>query len=239
MNHEFDEGVQGGKGFYIALMLCVAMIAVAAWMLVRDPAGEEPVQADTPVEVTPYYEVVVRAPADEPDPAEVIVQAEPVAEPAAEPVEEEPAQPVSVPVTEPAAAEYVWPVVGATAVGYSMDKLVYNVTMGDWRTHDGIDIAAEAGEIVRAAAAGTVEDVYVDDLYGTTVVISHGSGLYSYYAGLEAEPQVSAGSSVYVGDIIGAVGTTALCESAQTAHLHFAMSRDGMSVDPVGYLPGA
>lgn len=238
MNHEYDEGVQGNKGFYIALMLCVAVIAVAAWMLVRDPAGEEPVQADVEGNVTPYYEAAVQAPSAEPEPVEVLVREEPVAEPVAVPVEEEPAQPVSVPVTEPVGDEYVWPVVGPTEVGYSMDKLVYNVTMGDWRTHDGIDIAAEAGEIIRAAAGGTVEDVYVDDLYGTVVVISHGSGLYSYYAGLEAEPQVSAGSSVYVGDIIGTVGTTALCESAQTAHLHFAMSQDGMSVDPMDYLPG-
>ena len=120
---------------------------------------------------------------------------------------------------------------------YSMDALVYNETMGDWRTHDGMDIAAQAGEYVRAAAQGTVTDVYEDVLYGTTVVIDHGAGLVSYYANLQAQPVVKPGDALLAGDVIGSVGETALCESAQQPHLHFAMSLHDASVDPKEYMP--
>jgi len=246
MNDEYNEsnGFLSGKGFYIALMLCVSIIAVSAWMIVNGGAErEEDLQAD--VTVTPfYYEQVITGavdpvptPSDEPqlpDVTEVIVQ-QPVEEPVQETVTTP--EPESVPVLTSERKAYVWPVVGNTELPYSMDRLVYNVTMGDWRTHDGIDIAGKAGDFVRAACNGTVKDVYDDDLYGTTVVIDHGEGLVSYYANLQEVPTVKSGDMVFGGDIIGAIGTTALCETGEPPHLHFAMSLNGDSVDPAAYLP--
>lgn len=249
MNDEYNESESflSGKGFYIALMLCVSIIAVSAWMLVNNGAEEE---ADALAEttVTPYVQQQViewNEPDPEPEPVEVVEPDVPdvveVIEP--EPTEE-PVQEVSAPV-EPDVTEtvnleelsYVWPVIGEVELPYSMDKLVFNVTMDDWRTHDGIDIAAQAGEYVRAAAAGTVADVYDDVLYGTTVVIDHGAGLVSYYANLQEVPVVRTGDQVLAGDTIGAVGSTALCETAEPPHLHFAMSLNNESVDPAGYMP--
>jgi murein DD-endopeptidase MepM/ murein hydrolase activator NlpD len=48
---------------------------------------------------------------------------------------------------------------------------------------------------------------------------------------------VYVGDTVSVGEIIGSVGDTALCETNEVAHLHFAMSLDGAGVDPADYLP--
>ena len=48
--------------------------------------------------------------------------------------------------------------------------------MQDWRTHNGIDIAATAGQAVASIADGTVTAIYEDDYLGTTVVLSHGNG---------------------------------------------------------------
>jgi len=45
-------------------------------------------------------------------------------------------------------------------------------------------------------------------------------------------PTVKEGDSVQMGQVIGAVGATALGEAAQTAHLHFAVQKNGLSVDP-------
>ena len=45
------------------------------------------------------------------------------------------------------------------------------------------------------------------------------------------------GHWVEPGDVIGAVGATALCESGQGTHLHFAIYVDGSCVDPLIYLP--
>jgi murein DD-endopeptidase MepM/ murein hydrolase activator NlpD len=109
--------------------------------------------------------------------------------------------------------------------------------MQDWRTHDGVDIATELGAQVKALTNGTVSAIYDDDLYGTTIVIRHRGGLESVYCNLAATPTVSVGDQVVVGQVIGAVGDTALCETGEVCHLHFAMRRDGESVDPTDYLP--
>ena len=247
MNDEYNESESflGGKGFYIALMLCVSIIVVSAWMLVSN-SGEEEADALAEATITPYVHqeviewteprqtpVTVTEPIV-PDVVEVI-EPQPTQEPVQEvyvPVEEETVQTVNL-----EELSYVWPVIGEVDLPYSMDRLVFHETMDDWRTHDGIDIAAQAGEYVRAAAAGTVTEVYDDVLYGTTVVIDHGAGLVSYYANLQAVPVVRVGDSVLAGDTIGAVGETALCESARPPHLHFAMSLNDESVDPAVYMP--
>ena len=118
-----------------------------------------------------------------------------------------------------------------------MDTLAYDETMGDWRTHDGVDIAAEAGTSVMAPAGGTVSDIYTDDLMGTTVVILHADSVLSTCSNLQGVPTVEIGDTVRTGDIIGTVGTSAIAESRQESHLHLSMTRDGVSVDPLEYLP--
>ena len=51
-----------------------------------------------------------------------------------------------------APASYVWPVYGQIERPYAMTELVYDKTMADWRTHDGIDIESTLGTQVLAAA---------------------------------------------------------------------------------------
>ena len=104
-------------------------------------------------------------------------------------------------------------------------------------TLDGVDISSPVGTQVAAVAAGTVASVEQDDLMGTTVTISHGGGVESIYANLAAQPAVEAGDTVKAGDVIGAVGETAIAESARLPHLHLEMRVDGESVDPLNYLP--
>ena len=121
--------------------------------------------------------------------------------------------------------------------GFSVEALAYNETMGDWRTHNGLDIAAERGAQVLAAAAGQVSALYQDDLMGTVVEIDHGQGLVSQYANLAATPAVKVGDEVATGAVIGSVGDTASLESGSQAHLHYALLKEGSPVDPAGYLP--
>ena len=245
MNEEYNEsgGLLSGKGFYIALMLCVSVIALSAWMIVNGGEDEELEQVS--VTSTPFLYQEVTQWDTIPEPTEVIrqegsdvrevIEPEPEAEPAVEVIAE--VTPEIAETVTPVKRSYVWPVIGETEADYSMDALMYNETMGDWRTHDGIDIAAPVGEYVRAACAGTVVDVYEDVLYGTTVVMDHGDGLMSYYANLMAEPVVKVGDELLAGDVIGGVGDTAICESSRPPHLHFAMSLNDISVDPHAYMP--
>ncbi|MBR4545562.1 MAG: peptidoglycan DD-metalloendopeptidase family protein [Oscillibacter sp.] len=126
----------------------------------------------------------------------------------------------------------VRPLSGETVTGFSMDKLLYNETMRDWRTHDGIDIAADAGAAVAAAKAGTVESVTADPIMGTTVVIRHADKWETVYSSLTDMPEVEAGDEVAAGQVIGYAGETAASESALGTHLHFTVLNDGTPVDP-------
>ena len=128
------------------------------------------------------------------------------------------------------------PVAGQTVAGYAMDCLSYNQTTRDWRTHNGIDIAAEPGTKVCAAADGTVYTVYEDDTMGTTVVIRHEDGYVTRYASLAQEVSVEPGDSVTLGQKIGSVGNSALLESAIGDHVHFSVTCNGEEIDPAEFL---
>jgi murein DD-endopeptidase MepM/ murein hydrolase activator NlpD len=93
------------------------------------------------------------------------------------------------------------------------------------------------GDKVMAAASGSVVELFSDPLYGTTVVIDHGDGICSIYSNLAEVPVVKVGDAILAGETIGSIGTTALCEIGETTHLHFAMTKNGESVDPYDYLP--
>lgn len=99
-----------------------------------------------------------------------------------------------------------------------------------------MDIQATAGTAVAAAAAGTVLSVTEDGLLGTMVVIVHHNGYTTTYASLQPETAVLAGDEVGAGTVIGTVGNTSLSEAGLGAHLHFAVSKDGVPVDPAGFL---
>ena len=128
------------------------------------------------------------------------------------------------------------PVSGETVAGYAMDCLSYNATTRDWRVHNGIDIAAEAGTPVLAAADGTVYTTYEDDTMGSTVVIHHTDGYVTVYSSLDSSLLVSPGDVVTMGQQIGVVGNTALLESAIGDHVHFSVSCNDKSVDPSTFL---
>ena len=148
----------------------------------------------------------------------------------------EASQPSSEAATEKPTLKTAAPVAGQTVAEFAADCLGYNETTRDWRTHAGLDIAAEEGAQVCAAAAGTVYSVYDDEELGMTVVITHDGGYTTQYASLAAEVSVIPGDAVALGQPIGTVGTTALLESALEPHVHFSVTCNGDSMDPAEFL---
>ena len=230
-----------GRGFYIVLSLCVAAIGISGYYLfssLQPDGADAPVSAPTQVvvAVSPTVEAVKPAVTAVPSPA-----ASPAPTPASSSLPSSPPEPVRTPSAAPEPAQtaslFVWPLRGQVVAGWSLEVLAYDETMGDWRTHSGIDISAPVGTEVMAVAGGTVASVEQDDLMGTTVTIVHAGGLESIYANLAEVPAVEAGDEVAVGEVIGATGTTAAAESARAPHLHLELRKDGESVDPLGYLP--
>ena len=121
-------------------------------------------------------------------------------------------------------------------MSYAMDCLCYNATTRDWRIHDGIDIAAETGTPVCAAAAGEVYTVYQDDLMGTTVVLRHEGDYVTTYSSLEENLEVEAGDTVRLGQTLGYVGSSAAVETAIGDHVHFSVRHKDQPMDPAEFL---
>ncbi len=142
---------------------------------------------------------------------------------------------------EPVIAEkvsFIAPVsVGAVGMSYSADIPVFSATMEDYRVHMGIDIIAEAGTPVYAAADGTIESAEFDPMMGQSVIINHANGYKTVYRCLQTTlPEgLEAGKTVKAGDLIGNVGDTALIEISEEPHVHFEIYKDGVSEDPLSH----
>ena len=146
------------------------------------------------------------------------------------------AESVSKPTKEPSEAkakEYILPVDGSIDVGYSTTTPTYSKTLEDWRVHSGIDYIVPLNTPVKAINDGVVKSIETDTLMGVTVTVKHTDGNTSLYANLSPELTLKVDQLVKQGDIIGKVGKSAIIESAQEPHLHFEISRNGESVDPL------
>ena len=144
----------------------------------------------------------------------------------------------TVSVSKPAVVEevqFLRPVSGRVIEEFSDNNLIYNEALRDWRTHDGVDLEAEAGTQVLAAANGVVENVF-DSNMGTSVLIDHQNGYKTVYANLDEGIAIKKGDEVAEGDVIGVVGSTALGDATDLPHLHFEISKNGENVNPCDYI---
>ena len=244
-SHRKPGGFFEGKGFYIALFLCVAAIGISGYYLFsglfpQSPGEKTPetlaaVSGQAEMEGERGFQVMTGA---DDTSAKDTAPAKPAAgdSDTAETSQEKP-EPAAPPDEEKAASTaYVWPAQGEVQRDFSLEVFAYDATMGDWRTHDGLDIAAEVGSPVCACGPGSVVSVCKDDMMGVTVTVDHGNGIQSVYANLADSLNVQEGSEVEAGTVIGTVGTSAISESASPSHLHFAMVEYGVSIDPLHYL---
>jgi murein DD-endopeptidase MepM/ murein hydrolase activator NlpD len=112
-----------------------------------------------------------------------------------------------------------------------------SVSRGFIPGHVGLDLAANQGSPVRAAAAGTISYMGTDPDYGLFIDIRHPGGLMTRYGHLSAFGLgLFPGSGVRAGMEIGKVGETG---NAHGAHLHFEVRADGRPLDPMPFLVGA
>ena len=120
---------------------------------------------------------------------------------------------------------FIWPL--------SSGKLTSSFGPRGRSFHDGIDIGAPPGTVVRAARDGNV--IYSDTLrgYGNVVIVQHAGGYATVYAHNE-ENLVDAGSKVRQGQPVAKVG-----RSGRTSgpNLHFEIRKDNVARNPIYFLP--
>ncbi|MBV8799415.1 MAG: M23 family metallopeptidase [Alphaproteobacteria bacterium] len=125
-------------------------------------------------------------------------------------------------------AEFEWPVEGKVIIPFGKDAT--------GARNDGINIAAESGTPIHAAAAGTV--IYAGDAlkgYGNLVLIRHGNGFVTAYAHAQ-NTMVSRGDRVARGDVIGYAGKTG---GVAVPQVHFEIRHGVKPIDPEPLLIGA
>ena len=105
----------------------------------------------------------------------------------------------------------------------------YNGRIIDRQTHMGIDLASVARSPVSASNTGKVVFAGYLGIYGKTVIIDHGFGLFSMYSHLSSFT-VKKDQMVPKGEIIGRTGVTGL---AGGDHLHFGMLVHDTFVNPI------
>lgn len=232
-----------GKGFYIVLFLCIATIGISGYYLLKTVVNDT--RATAPAggnaSVTLPDQSVARPTTPKPPETTPAKPSVPSTKPAAQPDDPEPVkddapQPDTQPSKETLSKVFTWPVQGTVLRDYSVETLSLDPTLGDWRTHGGLDIAAAQGVKVLSISAGTVEQVYTDGLMGTTVVVDHGGGLQSWYCNLADDVLVEAGDTVDIGSELGTVGSSAIAEVGVDSHVHLETLLNGQPVDPREYL---
>jgi murein DD-endopeptidase MepM/ murein hydrolase activator NlpD len=130
-----------------------------------------------------------------------------------------------LPVRMPGEPLFAWPLLGRLTSRFGR--------RGESGRHEGIDIAAETGTVIRAAGPGIVVRAGAVGTYGNLVLLDHRDGYVSFYAHA-SELFVKEGDAVGQGDSIAAVGRTG---NARGSHLHFEIHRDGIPLDPLSLLP--
>ena len=244
------------RGFALALLAClVAAAAAGVWAVrtVRDELKKSYDDLTTPQE----------EPAPEPqltlDPQEDDVWQQPVtdaAESAANVPKPEPPAPsasssgarsgsgsvhepsalqgASSPASSSAAPASTQPVSGRVLNAYSGDELVYSSTLGDWRTHNGVDYACAQDAQVCAPAAGKVTAVGTDGRWGSVVCIEDSAGRIWRVCGT-ADPAVHTGDEVSVGQALGRAGSIPN-ECAEETHIHLEVMQGDTYLDPAKLL---
>lgn len=140
-------------------------------------------------------------------------------------------QGASSPASSSAAPASTQPVSGRILNAYSGDELVYSSTLGDWRTHNGVDYAASRGAEVTAPAAGKVVETGTDDKWGPVVAIEDASGRVWRVCGT-TDAKVKKGDTVSAGQTIGKVGSVS-CECAEESHIHLEVMEGEKYLDPI------
>ena len=208
-----------GRAVYLALGVCVLAAGIVSYTSTLGKLSPR-LHAAEETEVVTYLHADDRVlpetttiPAEPPaatqKPAEAVSERTTLPPETAAPVFDNVSPPVPEAEAEtqpPAAQTFRLPLSARLGDDYSMGVPVFSDTMGDYRTHNGVDFLGEAGEAVHAIGDGTVTEVSASPLYGNAVTVDHGGGIVSRICGLADEGLIGEGERVSADAVIGLVG---------------------------------
>jgi murein DD-endopeptidase MepM/ murein hydrolase activator NlpD len=127
-----------------------------------------------------------------------------------------------------------WPMGGTVSQNFGCTGMSWEPPMGDCpHFHQGIDVVAPFGTPIHASGAGRVAYIGWNWADGADpawiVIIAHSGNLETWYAHMQARYPVSLGEWVNAGQVVGFEGNTG---HSTGAHLHWAVRRNGIFVNP-------
>ncbi len=227
---------------YIAAAICTAcvcLVALAVTTKISDSALKEAEKATVSIPTAAPIDSLIQSSVDltsiasinTPEPTPLPTR---TPEPAAEPEQIESVETGLFKKNEK--IKLIMPTEGDILNECSLDKLKKSKTLGDWRTHNGVDINADMSDAVNAAANGTITLSEYDTQMGYVVTIEHEGGYETVYANLASNEMAEVGRKINAGECLGAVGDSAVFEKLEDAHLHFELKKDNKYLNPMEYM---
>ena len=226
-----------GKGFYLALSLCILAAAGSSFWAIRNVMQKLGEGGTSQVEQGGTQQWDIPG-------AQVEEKVNDVPKPSARPSQGSQSQSGagaqqgqaggSGEPADAAVPSFVKPVAGQIVQGFRGEELVYNATLGDWRTHNGVDMSCAADAAVKSAVAGKVVNMYEDGLWGQVVEVDAGETVWRYTGLDKTTLKVNTGDELEAGQMIGKIGET-MAETGAETHLHLEVLKGGNYVDPEHY----
>ncbi len=121
---------------------------------------------------------------------------------------------------------------GSVSKNYNDSALAWNPSLKQYSTHCALDFVSEDLNVY-CSADGIVKEIGYNNLDGNYIVLSHKDGYTTKYLSLESPCVLETGASVKQGQLLGKMSTSQGSESADGAHLHFEMLKDGETINPL------
>ncbi len=235
-NRKSFKEMMKGRAVYIALSVCVLAAGAVSYASIKTPVPKTDVTTTLRSETSAHTHVNERVlpedPTAAPEPVSERTELVLPSEAPAEAVFDNAAEPLETTTAAAKQIVYSLPCGAKLGADYSMGVPVFSATMGDYRTHNGVDFTADAGSPVCAIAEGKVTKVEKDPLFGNSVTVDHGSGVVSRISGLADEGLIYEGADVYSETALGVVGNIPL-EAADGSHIHLEIRVNGVLQDPL------
>lgn len=133
------------------------------------------------------------------------------------------------------ATEMEWPLQGNVIMNYSMEQTIYFATLDQYKYNPALIIQGKVNDQVLSVADGKITNIETNMETGCTVTVELGDGYSAIYGQLKEVP-FAVDDYVKAGDIIGYISEPTKYYSVEGANLYFQMTKDGESIDPMGFL---
>ncbi len=209
---------------YVVLSICVLAIGLSTALVVLNNS------AKTPAPDNSLNNTIIQKPVEDNTPVTGGDQNEIPDQNVDGPTDQIPDVPVVTVIS------FIAPIENASLIQDYSETMVWSSTLKRFETHKAVDYFADEGTPVLAVYDGEIESVEKDLIKGVTVTINHGDGLKTIYNSLGEDVPVMVGEKVTKGQTIGFVSVSNRQEYKDGAHLHFAVSEDGVMINPLKYL---